>query len=309
MAALQTLEASFIAAPVPTSRVKWDAEIVTGRLYGPTGAPLPGRVGVFTREGHYLGDYSSADKILANGELAAQVEGALSSMGLKWEREIAVLADGGECVITYTLPGVKIPTPDGKGVAFRLRVENSYNGRRKVAAAIAAFRLLCLNGMLGLTNTFSLSRRHSAQLDVVGLVQTLTPEIENGAAALGRTFDRMPQIALPGDAGRHIIRNLAGRGPIARRLARNIESTFNAGPKGIDADARGTLWGLYNAGTEVISAREREGIEASERQAVYWGAVFAELANPQKDSRATLESLTVPRSLVDAYGDESHLLN
>jgi hypothetical protein len=283
----------------------WDAPVFTGPMLAPNGRPIQGRVGIFTGDGIFLGDYAKETTLLPNVDLVGMFESALADLGLAFSRHI--MAGWGTLRVRYTLPGVTVATPDGKGVSLVVEIQNSYNGTLKVAGIIRALRLICANGMVGLADVFSLTKRHSAQLDVAGITQTIAPAIELEANKLGQSFRAMAELALPLAHQVNIIRNLAGRSSkFPRRVARAIERTLSVGMADT-ADTAGTLWNLYNAGTRVLSEREREGYAVSDAQNQYWGLVVTDLASGAPNARVKLSEYVLPRSREEAYGDEADL--
>ena len=277
----------------------WDAPVFSGSLLAPNGRIIPGRVGVYTAEGVFLGDYSKGESILPNVDLVGMFESALADMRLEFSRHI--MTGWGTLRVRYTLPGVNVETPDGKGVSLVVEIQNSYNGLFKVAGIIRALRLICANGMVGMAEAFALSKRHSGSLDVAGIVQTIAPQIEREAKQLGQNLRAMAEFALPLRDQVNVIRNLSGRSQkFPRRLARNIEKIVGAMDD--TSDTRDTLWNLYNAGTRVLSERERDGIATADGQNQYWGLFVTALAEGRKFKVA---DYTAPRTREDAYGDEA----
>lgn len=283
---------------VPAVRrdVLWDEPVFTGPLLSPRGQVIPGRAGVFTSDGIYLGDYAGEGSILPNAMLAQMVEDALGQMGLEFNRQTHVSHGGAVLRIRYEIPSIQISSPDGKnGNSLVIQIDNSYNGLKKISATIQALRLICLNAALGISSALDLNKRHTAKMDVPNIIGQLRAGIENEAKTLADTFGAMGRVELPGDQPLYVIRHLTsnnGHGGknswFGNRLAQQVETVWQAGPKGLEANAKGTLWGLFNAGTEVLSARERGegretgkgGFERASHQLMLWGEFCKALATP-----------------------------
>ncbi len=299
---LEKIQAVQVSAPasVAASLVPWDSEVFAGPLLTPRGEVIPGIVGVYASNGAFLGTYANGEKILPNLQLVRIFEEALQSMGLTWKRTI--FCDGFTFRARYVL-SVVVQTPDNRPVNLTVEIQNSYNGALKVAAIIQALRLICANGMMGLSEVFGLSKRHSAQLDASGIAQTMASKVEEESASMAQLFETMARRAITRDQGRFIIRNLSGKSAkMPARLAREIETAFNANSSPGSDDIATTLWGLYQAGTFVLSKRETEGFAIAPTQNAYWGEVIRALAMPSVAPRGlTWEAMVAPRSESEAY--------
>lgn len=279
--------------------VTWDSPVFAGPILSPRGEIIPGIAGVYAENGAFLGSYSNGAKILPNLELVSIFEEALRDLGIYWERSIR--CNGATFRAKYVL-GITVPTPDGRPVNLVVEIQNSYDGSLKVGAIIQALRLICANGMMGVSSLFDLARKHSARLDAKGLAQIMGAKVESEAQAMASLFATMAERQISRDVGRNIIRNLSGVGPIPARVARQIEDAFSANASPGSDDIAGTLWGLMQAGTFVLSNREREGTVAAGRQNAYWGEVMKGLALPAyAHAKLTWERLVAPRSEADAY--------
>ena len=283
-------------APAVQREVLWDEPVFTGPILSPRGQIIPGRAAVYTSDGIYLGDYAGEGSILPNATLASMVEEALQAMGLEFKRGCHVSHGGAVLRIRYEIPSIQISSPDGKaGNNLVIQIDNSYNGLRKISATIQALRLICLNAALGLSSALDLNKRHTSRMDVPGIIGQLRAGIETEARTLGDTFAAMGRVELPGDQPLYVIRHLTGNNGhggknswFGNRLAQQVETVWQNGPKGLESGARGTLWGLFNAGTEVLSARERGegredgkgGFERASRQLMLWGEFCKALATP-----------------------------
>lgn len=296
---IRSVESSAIAAP-ETKLVAWDSEVFAGPLLTPRGEVVPGMVGVYAANGAFLGTYANGEKILPNLQLVGIFEDALRSMGLTWKRTIH--CDGYTFRARYVL-SIVVQTPDNRPVNLTVEIQNSYNGALKVGALIQALRLICANGLMGLSPIFGLSRRHSAQLDASSIAQTMASKVEEETASMAHLFAAMAQRTITRDQGRFIIRNLSGKSAkMPARLAREIETAFNANSSPGSEDISTTLWGLYQAGTFILSQREQEGFAIAPTQNAYWGEVIRALALPSVAPRGlTWEAMTAPRAESEAY--------
>lgn len=286
----------------PSRVVAWDDKVILAPVKNFRGVDIPGRKGVFTEDGILLGSYAADEHLLENSALLSYFEGALREMGLEWERTIFCLAGGAEMVAHYVIRSITVNGPDGKPICLRISIENSYNGTRKVALAIQALRLICLNGMVGLRNVFSLAQRHSGSMDSKGIICRLTPEIETGMKGISASLNKLADTKISDDEGRFFLRNLAlaNKLKFSPLLARRIETLAWNRPAEDEKDTRNTLFGVFNSTTRYASRRleNADKMDVNERSITYANMAIVKAA----DEPETFKRLVKPISWEQAYG-------
>ncbi len=288
-------------AEYPTREVVWNEALMLAPFRNPLGVAIPGRMGVFTQDGILLGAYSKGESVLPNAELLAYFEDALTSLGFSFEREILVLQGGAEIKARYTIRSAGFNGPDGLPFVARLVVENSYNGTRKVAAALELLRLVCFNGCTGLRSAFSLEKRHSGGLDAKGIIAKVSPEIEAGMLQLQNAMVELGRVEITENQGRFALRNLAQacRLKFSPLMARRIETKAWNTPAEDEKPSHGTLFGLLNAGTRTFRDMERDGkVELVEKSAPYFALALQKMATEPE----SLKRMLAPIEWEAAYG-------
>lgn len=285
-----------IIAPVSPVLVPWDAAVYPAALRNPAGNVIPGLFGIFTQGTDiYLGQYRKETSLLQNVDLVSMFEDALNEMGLQFSRTI--ICDGSEMRAFYRIDSITFNGPDGKPIALRVELTNSYNGRLKVQAAIQALRLICLNGMTGFGEVFNLAQRHSSKLDVASIVASLVPQLENAPNSFS-AFNRLADINLSNEAGEFFLRNLslANRLKFSGLMARRFEEAWR-NPTADEKDSHNTLWGIYNAGTRVLRDMETEKVELVSNVGTYYALALDKAAREPE----TFKRLVSPIEAEKAY--------
>jgi hypothetical protein len=75
--------------------------------------------------------------------------------------------DGAVLVGTYDYKEVTKEVKKGDVVGLRVIIENSYNASKSISYKVGALRLVCLNGMVGCEDIFSMRFRHAKGTNVV----------------------------------------------------------------------------------------------------------------------------------------------
>lgn len=286
--------------------VAWDEEVIIAPMRSPNMKAIPGEFGVFAKQDQtFLGRYSRKENYISNRFLLGLFEEALASMGVTWERTVRVADYGAVMHATYTFPSITADGPDGKRIAFRLTLSNSYNGKFKLEAMAEALRLVCLNGMKGFGKVFSISQRHSGLVDVPGIVASVTPQIENGLSGMLAPMQKLADFRLTDAQGEFVLRNLFKANPLkfSGLMARRIETAW-ANPADDEKASHGTAWGLLNAGTRTFRDMEDSKVALVQRTAPFFtDALSAMTGNVNFQAR-----LLAPISRESAYsrdtGDE-----
>jgi hypothetical protein len=324
------IPATVMPGEYPTRDFVWDEPVTTALLRNQFGHEIPiergGRWGVFANDGLMVGSYAKQEHVLPNADLVAYFEGALSALGLTWERTITLLQGGSEFVARYVIRSATVKGPDGKPLCIRFDIQNSYNGSRKVEMAIALLRLICFNGMVGMGTVQAIAQRHRSTLNAKALADKIAPQLEQAVKGYGAQLEKLISIPVTDEQGRFILRNLSRN--VYRRdepslnfsplTARRIETKYWDAPAEDEKDSRLTLYGVLNAGTRYFRDLENGGmvipvgvsgatkvlppaIEKAERQNRFFGMALAKIAEKPDDAKA-LPHFTAPITWNEAYG-------
>lgn len=271
-----------IALPV----VAWDAPVRTGILRSDKNRSLVG-VGrsLFTTvngQDVWLGEYAKDTSILLNSHLVETLDAALTSLGLTdFSRKINCWNLGREFSAVYTIPSIQFKGPDGQMHALQLRIDNSYNGSRKLQALIQALRLICLNGCVGTGTVFSLSQRHSSRIDVKSLSAVIAGKMESEAKMLADSFENLARIPLTIPQGNYVLRNMFRAAPLkfSGIMARKIETLW-ATPTADELNpTRESVFGLHTSGTRFFRDLEASGkLELTEKASRHFALALGSMA-------------------------------
>ncbi|RTL00397.1 MAG: DUF932 domain-containing protein [Proteobacteria bacterium] len=283
--------------------VEWNEEIFVSPLRTPAGKAIPGEFGVFAQSDEtFLGRYARENHLVANTFLLDCFESAISAFGVRFNRSIFSLDYGAGMSAVYTFPDITTQGPDGKRIALRMRVCNSYNGKSKVCGVLEALRLICLNGMMGFGEVFNVSKRHNGAIDVPGIVQTVTPLIESGLSGIVAPMARLIELPMPQEQGAWALRNLFKANPLkfSGLMARRIESAWE-NPTEDEKDSHTTAWGLLNAATRTFRDMEGEKPELISRVAPFFTGALVGMTAGDDKAKDWQRRLFAPISREEAY--------
>lgn len=196
-----------------------------------------------------LGICTDRYALVQNQTLVDTVENAFADNGLgNFERKAHVMRDGARVYVQYDFKNhlVKLPKV-GDDLGLRLILNNSFDRSCRVSFEMGVLRLACLNGLKTLQDEYSITQKHSDNLDVAKLVDVVKGSID----AFGKStevFGRLAEISINNDQGNSILESLQKRKVIADRNVDKVKILWN-GPKRTEDKDR-NLWTLYNAITE-----------------------------------------------------------
>jgi hypothetical protein len=290
MNAIQTLTPAIV-----TPAIQWDSPVFTANMRGPSGQIIPEVFGVFSEGSEiFLGSYRKETSLVQNLDLICMFEQALDELGLKFSRTI--ICNGSEMRAFYRIDSIQFNGPDGKPIALRVQLTNSYNGRLKVQAIIEALRLICLNGVIGFGQVFNMAQRHSSKLDVASIVATLAPQLENAPSAFAG-LHRLAETALSVEQGEFFLRNLALANSLkfSGLMARRFEEAYR-NPAEDEKDTHQTLWGLYNAGTRTLRDMETEKVELVQKVGEYYSLALDKAAREPETFKRLIQPVTAEKA-------------
>ena len=196
-----------------------------------------------------LGVCTERYSLVQNKPLIETVENAFADNGLgNFDRKSYVMRDGARVYVQYDFKNQLTKLPKvGDDIGMRLTLHNSFDRSCRVSFEMGMLRLVCTNGMKTLGDEYSITQKHSDNLDMAKLVDVIKGSIQ-GFNKGTEVFARLAERSIGNDEGNVILDNLTKRKVIAERNVDKIKILWN-GPKRPEDKAR-NLWNLYNAITE-----------------------------------------------------------
>lgn len=196
-----------------------------------------------------LGVCTERYSLVQNKPLIETVENAFADNGLgNFDRKSYVMRDGARVYVQYDFKNQLTKLPKvGDDIGMRLTLHNSFDRSCRVSFEMGMLRLVCTNGMKTLGDEYSITQKHSDNLDMAKLVDVIKGSIQ-GFNKGTEVFARLAERSIANDEGNVILDNLTKRKVIAERNVDKIKILWN-GPKRPEDKAR-NLWNLYNAITE-----------------------------------------------------------
>jgi hypothetical protein len=196
-----------------------------------------------------LGVCTERYSLVQNKPLIETVENAFADNGLgNFDRKSYVMRDGARVYVQYDFKNQLTKLPKvGDDIGMRLTLHNSFDRSCRVSFEMGMLRLVCTNGMKTLGDEYSITQKHSDNLDMAKLVDVIKGSIQ-GFNKGTEVFARLAERTIGNDEGNVILDNLTKRKVIAERNVDKIKILWN-GPKRPEDKAR-NLWNLYNAITE-----------------------------------------------------------
>ena len=196
-----------------------------------------------------LGVCTERYSLVQNKPLIETVENAFADNGLgNFDRKSYVMRDGARVYVQYDFRNQLTKLPKvGDDIGMRLTLHNSFDRSCRVSFEMGMLRLVCTNGMKTLGDEYSITQKHSDNLDMAKLVDVIKGSIQ-GFNKGTEVFARLAERSIGNDEGNVILDNLTKRKVIAERNVDKIKILWN-GPKRPEDKAR-NLWNLYNAITE-----------------------------------------------------------
>lgn len=212
-----------------------------------------------------LGIHSPNYGLVQNGELLERVEQALAERALEYtDRRAVVIRGGARLYASYELLNQQVEVPKvGDILSVILTINNSYDGSSIVSAGINFKRLICSNGMKGLSREFSLMKKHTSRINIEYIGERILcglDKVQESLAVFGRMADR----SISHQQGERILERMEKTGIISGRVREGILGVWN-NPSYVQDRAR-NLYNLYNATTQFLTRNVRsERFELSER--------------------------------------------
>lgn len=193
---------------------------------------------------------TGAYEVLQNRQLVEAAEAAFRAKGMTgWKRKVVVTYGGARCYVIYDFPGIGGKVA-GQELAFRLKIQNSFDGTIRASFAIGLVRLICSNGLAMPVSTMNLTQKHTTALEIDFVGRTVEQALKAFFDALP-FFESMTRIRVAQDEGKLILKGFADRHLIGRRQAEAINRIWEHPKHEEDRDRN--LWNLYNAVTQHLT--------------------------------------------------------
>jgi hypothetical protein len=212
-----------------------------------------------------LGIHSPNYGLVQNGDLLNRVEQALDERALEWtDRRSISIRGGSRMFASYELLNQQVQVPKvGDLLGVILTINNSYDGSSIVSAAVNFKRLICSNGMKGLTREFSLMKKHTSGISIDYIGTRILEGLDKVQDSLN-VFGRLAEKSISHEVGVRILERMEQTGVISGRIREGILGVWN-NPSYASDKAR-NLYNLYNATTQFLTRNVRsERFELSER--------------------------------------------
>lgn len=201
--------------------------------------------------GECLGVTTEQYGLIQNEALLEAAEQALEIRGLTdYKRQIVVAGAGERLYAEYTFANKHLASAVGDVFGYRLTLRNSFDRSLRAAFALGFLRLTCTNGASTLDKEFSLTKKHSSNVNIDFVGGAIDSALANGQEAL-KTFDLMASVKLSDEQGQNVLKHLEAHGLLSGVLRQNMETLWLA-PKRQEDKAR-NVYNLYNAVTDYLS--------------------------------------------------------
>lgn len=212
-----------------------------------------------------LGICTNRYSLVQNTDLVNTVENAFAENGLgEFDRKAYVMREGARVYVQYDFKNKLIKLPKvGDDLGLRLTLNNSFDRSCRVSFEMGTLRLACTNGLKTLDDEYSITQKHSDNLDMSKLVEVVKGSIQafNKSAEV---FGRLAERNISNEQGNSILDTLQKRKVIAERNVDRVKVLWNA-PKR-DEDKARNLWTLYNAIAEFTTHQvEATSFELAQR--------------------------------------------
>lgn len=181
--------------------------------------------------------------LIQNSQLVNMAEDVFAANGMgQFNRHVSVCRGGARLFARYDFRDKVAEVPKvGDKVGLRLTINNSFDGSSPVSMAFGALRLICTNGMTTMDSEFSLTKKHTASIEITSFKDALDGSLAKYSDIL-KVFGEMSEIEVSPDKGKLVISD------------RNSEKVLGiwAHPT-YQEDRPRNLFSLYNSVTQWIS--------------------------------------------------------
>lgn len=198
-----------------------------------------------------LGKVTDRYGIVQNTDLLSCAEDAFSSKGMTdYSRRIITTGEGERMFAIYDFKNHIKKLRVGDEVGLRLTVQNSFDGSLRASFSLGMLRLICSNGMTTIEREVSMTKKHSASIDISFMTDALEKAIKTWDRS-AEVFNRLADVSITQDQGRNILAQLEDSAVLSGKLRESIEGIWNT-PRHAEDNAR-NVFNLYNAVTQHLT--------------------------------------------------------
>ena len=218
-----------------------------------------------------LGTCTEQYGVVKNADLVEMVETNLDNHPLlkKYNSKKFVVKNGARFYGRYDFPDFKTELKPvgqrakGDVLGLRLTVNNSYDRSCRVSLSLGFLRLVCENGMVSLSNEFSMTKRHTLAINLDFVGDALAKAIQHMDIS-AHVFNRLAEKAFSDEQGISLLSKLVEKKVISNKVRNGIQAVW-LNPE-FDEDKPRNLYNLYNATTQFLTRNvSTERYEYSQR--------------------------------------------
>ena len=211
---------------------------------------------VRTDNGDELGWGTDQYGFVQNSDLIDSVQDAFKQRKLTPTNERVVVTGRGERMYAqydFTNKTVSVNRKDrkvGDELGLRLTVQNSFDRSLRVSFALGMVRLVCTNGMTTMEKEFSMTKKHSSNVEI-GFIGNALDRAKGSFAQAAKGFSLLGEREITQDQGRNILNQLNKSKVLSNVVRDGILKVWD-NPTYEEDEAR-NLWTLYNAATQHLT--------------------------------------------------------
>ena len=210
--------------------------------------------------GESLAIVSDRYKIVHNKEVIDRVESCLK-LG-EFKKQIYCPGNGSRMYAVYDFKEQRAEVTKGDIIGMRITVRNSYDGSSGIPLESGGLRLVCLNGMTSTVNKCRTSGRHTTNLDL----QYITDSINAAKAQFAQSIDNyqvMHGWKITQTDGSNLIKSLVKSKTLGVKRGLAIEDIWKNPTYQKDKDRN--VYNLYNAITQNLTPEMDKSFELVSR--------------------------------------------
>ena len=223
---------------------------------------------VRTDTNQVLGVHTDHYGILQNRDIDNSIEDVIEEYNADCERDgrqglgearkkFIVCRDGARVYGRYDFEAYTQSVPKVGDMSLRLTSNNSFDRSCKGNVALEVLRTICANGQKTTLKDFSLTKKHTQQVNTNFIGDALRKAIEAfDAGDAFKVYGRLANKNITQEQGENILKNLEGRGVMSTKVREDVKLIWDT-PSYQEDEGR-NLMNLYNSVTQHLT-REVEG--------------------------------------------------
>lgn len=218
---------------------------------------------VRTDTNQVLGVHTDHYGILQNRDIVNSIDGVLEEYNADCEREgreglgearkkFIVCRDGARVYGRYDFESYIQSVPKVGDMSLRLTANNSFDRSCKGNVALEVLRTVCTNGQKTTLKDFSLTKKHTQQVNTNFIGDALRKAIEAfDAGDAFKVYRRLADKEITQEQGENILKNLEGRGVLSTKVREDIKLIWDN--PSYQQDEERNLMNLYNSVTQHLT--------------------------------------------------------